>query len=118
MSTTSQPLVSIVIPVYNGSNYLAEAIDSALAQTYPHCEVVVINDGSADGGATEAVALQYGHRIRYFAKENGGVASVYYFRKIVLVYTPYISALLRPCQAIAISLLLAVYFQKVEKIIL
>lgn len=75
MSSTNQPLVSIVIPVYNGSNYLAEAIDSALAQTYPNCEVVVINDGSTDGGATEAVALQYGDRIRYFAKENGGVAS-------------------------------------------
>lgn len=75
MSSTNQPLVSIVIPVYNGSNYLAEAIDSALAQTYPNCEVVVINDGSSDGGATEAVALQYGERIRYFAKENGGVAS-------------------------------------------
>jgi hypothetical protein len=75
MSTSYQPLVSIVIPVYNGSNYLAEAIDSALAQTYPNCEVVVVNDGSTDGGATEAVALQYGDRIRYFAKENGGVAS-------------------------------------------
>jgi glycosyltransferase involved in cell wall biosynthesis len=75
MNTINQPLVSIVIPVYNGSNYLAEAIDSALAQTYPHCEVVVINDGSTDGGATEAVALQYGDRIRYFSKENGGVAS-------------------------------------------
>jgi len=70
-----QPLVSIVIPVYNGSNYLAEAIDSALAQTYPHCEVVVINDGSTDGGATEVVAQQYGDRIRYFSKENGGVSS-------------------------------------------
>lgn len=68
-------LVSIIIPVYNGANYLREAIDSALAQTWPHCEVLVINDGSTDGGATEAIALSYGERIRYFAKENGGVAS-------------------------------------------
>ncbi len=71
----SEPLVSIVIPVYNGGNYLHEAIDSALSQVYPHCEVLVVNDGSDDGGATEAIALSYGARIRYFAKANGGVAS-------------------------------------------
>ena len=71
----SGPLVSIVIPVYNGSNFLREALDSALAQTWPHCEVLVVNDGSTDGGATETLALTYGDRIRYFHKENGGVAS-------------------------------------------
>lgn len=67
--------VSIVIPVYNGSNYMREAIDSALAQTYTNCEVLVINDGSTDNGATRDIALSYGDRIRYFEKENGGVAS-------------------------------------------
>jgi hypothetical protein len=69
------PLVSIVIPVYNGSNYLREAIDSALSQTYRNCEVIVVNDGSSDGGATRDIALSYGSRIRYFEKENGGVSS-------------------------------------------
>jgi hypothetical protein len=69
------PLVSIVIPVYNGSNYLAEAIDSALAQTYLNIEILVINDGSKDDGATRDIALSYGSRIRYFEKENGGVAT-------------------------------------------
>lgn len=69
------PLVSIVIPVYNGSNYLRDAIDSALAQTYPNIEVVVVNDGSTDEGATESIALLYGNRIRYYSKPNGGVAS-------------------------------------------
>jgi hypothetical protein len=68
-------LVSIVIPVYNGSDYLREAVDSALAQTYPDVEVLVVNDGSDDGGRTETIALSYGDRIRYFRKENGGVAS-------------------------------------------
>lgn len=70
-----QPKVSIIIPVYNGSNYLQEAIDSALAQTYPNCEILVINDGSCDESKTETIALSYGDRIRYFKKENGGVAS-------------------------------------------
>jgi len=69
------PLVSIVIPVFNGANYLREAIDSALAQTYENVEVLVINDGSNDDGATEEIALSYGEKIRYFHKKNGGVAA-------------------------------------------
>lgn len=69
------PLVSIVIPVYNGSDYLREALNSALSQTYSNIEIIVINDGSNDGGATEEIARLYGDRIRYFSKPNGGVAS-------------------------------------------
>lgn len=69
------PLVSIIIPVYNGSDYLDEAISSALAQTYPNVEVIVIDDGSDDQGKTEQIAKAYGERIRYFRKENGGVSS-------------------------------------------
>lgn len=69
------PKVSIVIPAYNASNYLAEAIDSALAQTYPNVEIIVVNDGSDDDGATERVALSYADKIRYFHKENGGSSS-------------------------------------------
>lgn len=67
------PKVSIVIPVYNGSKYLGEAIDSALAQTYKNLEIIVSNDGSNDGGATERVAKSYGDKIIYLGKkENGG----------------------------------------------
>ncbi|MDP3445046.1 MAG: glycosyltransferase [Ignavibacteria bacterium] len=69
------PLVSIVIPVFNGSNFMAEAIDSALAQAYPNIEILVINDGSSDEGATHKIALSYGDKIKYFEKKNGGVAS-------------------------------------------
>lgn len=69
------PKISIVIPVFNGSNYMQEAIDSALSQTYQNIEVLVINDGSCDEGKTEKIALSYENKIRYFCKENCGVAS-------------------------------------------
>lgn len=70
------PRVSIVIPVYNGSKYLGEAIDSALAQTYKNLEIIVSNDGSNDDGATEKVAKSYGKKIIYLGKkENGGAST-------------------------------------------
>lgn len=69
------PLVSIVIPVYNGSNFLKEAIESALAQTYMNLEIIVVNDGSNDEGKTEEIALSYGEKIRYFSKPNGGTST-------------------------------------------
>jgi glycosyltransferase involved in cell wall biosynthesis len=70
-----EPMVSIIIPVYNGENFLQYAIESALAQSYRNCEIVVVNDGSDDGGATERIALAYRERIRYVSKQNGGCAS-------------------------------------------
>ncbi len=70
-----KPLVSIIMPVYKGANYMREAIDSALAQSYPNIEVIVVNDGSPDNGETEKIALSYGDKIRYVKKENGGSSS-------------------------------------------
>ena len=68
-----QPLVSVIIPVYNGSRFMREAIDSALAQTYQNIEILVVNDGSTD--ETREIAMSYGSQIRYFEKKNGGVAT-------------------------------------------
>ncbi len=70
-----RPLVSIVIPAYKAANYLTQAIDSALAQTYRNIEVIVVNDGSPDEGATREIALSYGDRIHYIEKDNGGSSS-------------------------------------------
>lgn len=63
---------TIVIPVYNGEDMLAAAIESALAQTYDHFEVLVVDDGSTDGSAD--VARRYNDpRLRLFQQQNGGL---------------------------------------------
>lgn len=67
------PLVTIVIPVYNGENYVKEAIESALNQTYKNIEVIVVNDGSTD--KTDEICKSYKDKIIYIKKKNGGVAS-------------------------------------------
>ncbi len=70
---TEHPLVSVVIPVFNGTNYLAEAIESVLEQTYPAIEIIVVDDGSTDG--TWDLIQSFGDRVRGIRKPNGGVAS-------------------------------------------
>lgn len=67
------PAVSVVIPVYNGTNYLREAVDSVAAQTFSDHEIVVVDDGSTD--ATWELIASFGSRVRGFRKQNGGVAS-------------------------------------------
>lgn len=70
-----KPLVSIVIPLYNGSNYVEQALKCALAQDYDNIEILVVNDGSTDNGAGRDICMKYADRIRYLEKPNGGCAS-------------------------------------------
>lgn len=69
------PKVCIIIPVYNGSNYIEEAIQSALSQTYNNIEIIVVNDGSNDEGKTSKIVSKYIEKIKYIEKLNGGVSS-------------------------------------------
>ena len=69
------PKVSIIIPVYNGSNYVEYAIESALNQTYKNIEIIVVNDGSNDGDKTRKIVKSFGKKVKYFEKENGGVST-------------------------------------------
>ena len=65
-----KPLVSCIIPVYNGQRFLAEAVDSIFAQTYRPIEVIVVDDGSTDG--TARVAGDYPRPIVYIHQTNQG----------------------------------------------
>ena len=67
----SFPLVSILTPVYNGSLYLEEFIQSVLAQDYPRIEHIIIDDGSNDGGATIEILKRYPH-LRWWSRPNKG----------------------------------------------
>lgn len=64
------PLVSCIVPVFNGERYLAEALDSILAQQYRPIEIVVVDDGSTDG--TAALVRSYGDRVRALRQPNAG----------------------------------------------
>jgi glycosyltransferase involved in cell wall biosynthesis len=67
--------VSILIDNHNYGRFLRQAIDSALAQTYPHREVIVVDDGSTDD--SQEIIRSYGDKIRPIFKENGGMASAF-----------------------------------------
>lgn len=69
-------MISIIIPVYNGEQYLRACLDSVLVQTYRELEVIVINDGSKD--ASLEICEEYARkdpRVRVFSQENAGVSA-------------------------------------------
>jgi glycosyltransferase involved in cell wall biosynthesis len=65
-----QPLVSILIPVYNAERWVRQSIESALAQTYPRKEIIVVDDGSTDG--TPALIHSFGEKIRFCRSVHSG----------------------------------------------
>jgi glycosyltransferase involved in cell wall biosynthesis len=65
--------ISVIIPVYNGERYLAEAINSVLAQTTAASQIIVVDDGSTD--STRSIADGFGSRIEYVWQPNGGAAA-------------------------------------------
>ena len=71
----SNPTVSVIMPVYNGENYLRFAIESVLNQTFRDYELIVVDDGSIDG--TPAIAREYGQRLRYIRQENTGASGAF-----------------------------------------
>lgn len=66
----TNPLVSVIIPTYNGSQWLGSTIQSALHQTYTPIEIIVIDDGSTDD--SPSVVASFGDKVRYKRQENAG----------------------------------------------
>lgn len=69
---TKKPIISIVVPAFNQAEFLADAVDSAMAQTYRDFEIILVDDGSTD--ETPTVARKFGKAIRYIRQENQGLA--------------------------------------------
>lgn len=67
------PLISCIVPVFNGERYLAEALDSIIAQTYSTLEILIVDDGSTDG--TAGVSSSYGKKVTYIWQANAGPAA-------------------------------------------
>jgi len=67
------PLVSVIIPTYNRSRLVCEAIDSVLIQTYKNIEIIVVDDGSADN--TKLELKKYRNKIKYIYQPNKGLPS-------------------------------------------
>lgn len=72
MPSASLPLFSIIIPAYNQVQYLCQSVESALVQTYPHYEIIVVDDGSTD--QTAVIAKSFKTQIRYIHQKNTGLA--------------------------------------------
>jgi len=68
------PAVSVIIPAYQTTQYIAQALDSVLAQTFQDFEIIVVNDGSPDTPELERVLQPYMSRIVYIKQPNGGLA--------------------------------------------
>lgn len=76
MKNNDNPLISVIIPVYNMEKYLRRCLDSVLAQDYTNLEILVVDDGSTDG--SWAICQEYARkdaRITVIHQENGGLSA-------------------------------------------
>ena len=72
----SNPLISVIIPIYNVDAYLRRSIDSVIDQTYKNLEIILVDDGSTDDSAKICDEYSsYDERIRVIHKKNGGLVS-------------------------------------------
>lgn len=71
----NKDLISIIIPVFNGGNYLSEALESVLAQKYSPIEIIIVDDGSTDNTGEIANQFMARHPIDYIFQENQGLAA-------------------------------------------
>ena len=72
----NQPLVSIIVPVYNAEIYLGPCLERLRSQTWPDLEIILVNDGSTDGsGQLCTAAARVDGRIRFLDRPNGGVSA-------------------------------------------
>lgn len=74
-SSPENPLVSIIIPAYNVSGYIGEALRSVFIQDFTNYEVIVVNDGSTDTPVLEKVLEPYRQQIHYIEQENRGISA-------------------------------------------
>ena len=79
-----KPLVSILIPAYNAEEYIGETLESAVAQTYPHREIIVVNDGSRD--RTLEIARSFEPRgVTVVTQQNQGAAAARNYPRLVVL---------------------------------
>lgn len=73
-NSSSNPLVSIIIPAYNAQEFLSETLESILKQSYENIEIILIDDGSTD--ETSQIVSRYKDRVKYFFQNNSGGCAV------------------------------------------
>lgn len=80
------PVVSVIMPVFNGESYVAQAIESVLCQTYPHYEILIVDDGSRDGSAAilDRFQKQNPEKIRVFRHDRGKNRGVAFSRNLAV----------------------------------
>lgn len=71
----NKSIVSVLMPVYKGESFVAMAIESVLGQTYPHIELIIVNDGSPDNSAEIIKPYLADRRVKYIEQANAGVAA-------------------------------------------